>query len=119
MTLKDFKDKFSDWNTYYNDNEVEKMPWYEKNLDNDLENEIISRNLSKGRFLDLGTGPGTQANQLAKRGFDVTGTDLSENAIDKAKTLSNKVNFLTDDFLNSKLPDNEFEIGRASCRERV
>ncbi len=109
MTLKDFKDKFSDWNTYYKDNEVEKMPWYEKNLDHDLENEIISGNLSKGRFLDLGTGPGTQANQLAKRGFDVTGTDLSENAIEKAKTLSNKVNFLTDDFLNSKLPDNEFD----------
>ena len=109
MTLKDFKEKISDWNTYYKDNEVEKMPWYEKNLDHDLENEIISGNLSKGRFLDLGTGPGTQANQLAKRGFDVTGTDLSENAIEKAKTLSNKVNFLTDDFLNSKLPDNEFD----------
>jgi len=110
MTLKDFKEKFSDWDTYYEDNEVEKMPWYEKNLDHDLENEIISRNLNKGRFLDLGTGPGTQAIQLAKRGFDVTATDLSENAIGKAKKLSNTVNFVTDDFLNSKLPDNEFDF---------
>jgi len=110
MTLKDFKEKFSDWNTYYKDNEVEKMAWYEKNLDHDLENEIISGNLSEGRFLDLGTGPGTQAIQLAKRGFVVTATDLSENAIDKAKKLSSKVNFVTDDFLNSKLPDNEFDF---------
>ena len=109
MTLKDFKDKFSDWNTYYKDNEVEEMAWYEKNLDHDLEKEIVSGNLSKGRFLDLGTGPGTQAFQLEKRGFDVTATDLSENAIDKAKKLSNKINFVTDDFLNSKLPDNEFD----------
>ncbi len=110
ITLKDFKEKFSDWNTYYKDNEVEKMPWYEKNLDHDLENEIISGNLSEGRFLDLGTGPGTQAIQLAKRGFDVTATDLSENAIDNAKKLSNEVNFVTDNFLNSKLPDNEFDF---------
>ncbi len=110
MTLKDFKEKFSDWDTYYEDNEVEKMSWYEKNLDHDLENEIISRNLNKGRFLDLGTGSGTQAIQLAKRGFDVTATDLSENAIGKAKKLSNTVNFVTDDFLNSKLLDNEFDF---------
>ena len=109
MTLKDFKEKFSDWNTYYKDNKIEEMPFYEKNLDHDLENEIISSNLNKGRFLDLGTGPGTQAIQLAKRGFDVTATDLSENAIDKAKKLSNEINFVTDDFLNSKLPDKEFD----------
>ena len=109
MTLKDFKEKFSDWNTYYKDNEVAKMPWYEKDLDHDLENQIISGNFSKGRFLDLGTGPGTQAIQLSKRGFDVTATDLSENAIDMAKKQSNKVNFVTDDFLNSKLPDDEFD----------
>jgi len=109
MTLKNFKEKFSDWNTYYKDNEVAKMPWYEKSLDHDLENEIISANLSKGRFLDLGTGPGTQALQLSKRGFDVTATDLSENAIDQAKKQSNKVNFVTDDFLNSTLQDDEFD----------
>jgi len=110
MTLKDFKEKFSDWDTYYIDNKIEEMPWYNKNLDHDLENEIISRNLSKGRFLDLGTGPGTQAIQLAKRGFDVTATDLSESAIDKANKLSNEINFVTDDFLNSKLPENEFDF---------
>ncbi len=60
--------------------------------------------------MDLGTGPGTQAIQLAKQGFDVTATDLSENAILKAKNLSNKVNFVKDDFMNSKLQDNEFNF---------
>ena len=103
-------DEFSDWDTYYKDNEVSEMPWYDKNLDHDLENEIKTRNISSGRFLDLGTGPGTQAIQLAKHGFDVTGTDLSENAILKAKSQSKEVNFVKDDFLNSKLPDNEFNF---------
>ncbi len=84
MTIK-VDEEFSDWETYYKNNEVTKMPWYDKNLDHDLENEIKTRNVSSGRFLDLGTGPGTQAIQLAKQGFDVTATDLSENAILKAK----------------------------------
>ena len=109
MTIK-VDEEFSDWETYYKNNEVTKMPWYDKNLDHDLENEIKTRNVSSGRFLDLGTGPGTQAIQLAKQGFDVTATDLSENAILKAKNLSNEVNFVKDDFTNSKLQDNEFNF---------
>jgi len=109
MTIK-VDEEFSDWETYYKNNEVTKMPWYDKNLDHDLENEIKSRNVSSGKFLDLGTGPGTQAIQLAKQGFDVTATDLSENAILKAKNLSNEVNFVKDDFMNSTLQDNEFNF---------
>jgi SAM-dependent methyltransferase len=110
MTLMDDKKEFPDWDTYYKENNVKEMPWYESNLDADLKYEIISRNLSKGKFLDLGTGPGTQAIQLSNLGFDVTGSDLSENAIRKAKNLSKKVNFVTDDFLDSKLQENEFDF---------
>lgn len=104
------KKEFPDWDAYYKENNVKEMPWYELNLDPDLKNEIISRNLSVGKFLDLGTGPGTQAIQLSNLGFDVTGSDLSENAIKKAKNLSEKVNFVTDDFLNSKLLENEYDF---------
>ncbi len=110
LTLKDNKEEFEDWDKYYKENNVEDMPWYESNLDVDLENEINTRNLSRGKFLDLGTGPGTQAVQLSNLGFEVTGSDFSENAIKKAKKLSKKVNFVIDDFLNSKLPENEFDF---------
>jgi len=108
--LKSFKENFSGWDDFYRDNKVEEMPWYEKNLDHDLEYEITSKNLSKGKFLDLGTGPGTQAIQLAKRNFEVTATDVSSSAIEKAKKLSNKILFLVDDILNSKLSDREFDF---------
>ena len=67
------------------------MPWYEKDLDQDLENELKSKNYTTGDFLDLGTGPGTQALQLIKYDFKVTGTDISQNAIEKAKKLSSKI----------------------------
>ena len=100
---------FPDWDSFYKETDVEKMPWYEKSLDKDVESEIKSKNLSEGRFLDLGTGPGTQAVELAKLGFAVTGVDFSENAILKAKKLSDMVHFVHDDILNSKLPDNEFD----------
>ncbi len=106
----DNEKEFPDWDTYYRENNVKEMPWYESNLDPDLNNEIKSRNLSRGKFLDLGTGPGTQAIQLSNLGFDVTGSDLSETAITKAKSLSDKVNFVIDDFLNSKLNENEFDF---------
>jgi len=110
MTLMDNKKEFPDWNTYYKDNQVEKMPWYEKNLDADLAQEIKSKNLQSGKFLDLGTGPGTQAIRLKELGFDVIGTDISEHAIEKAKKISKNVNFVIDDIMNSKLPENEFNF---------
>ena len=60
--------------------------------------------------MDLGTCPGTQALQLSKYDFKVTGTDISQSTIDKAKKLSNKINFMVDNVLNSKLPDKKFDF---------
>jgi len=99
-----------DWDSFYKENKVEEMPWYEKNLDPDLEIQINSMNLTKGKFLDLGTGPGTQAIQLDKLGFEATGSDISKSAIDKAQQLSSNVSFVVDDFLNSSFPDNAFDF---------
>lgn len=98
-----------DWNKFYKETLIEDLPWFTKKLDFDLENEIKVRKLKRGRFLDLGTGDGTQARALAKNGFEVTGSDISEIAIENAKKLSKEINFLTDDILNSKLPANAFD----------
>jgi len=108
--FEDFKETFPGWDEYYKETNVEEMPWYEKNLDHDIENEIKLKNLNTGNFLDLGTGPGTQALQLSKYDFEVTATDISQSAIDKAKKLSNEVNFLVDDILDSKLSDKKFDF---------
>lgn len=99
---------FPNWNELYKQ-PVESMPWYNKDLDADLENVLDAEKITKGRFLDLGTGPGTQAIHLARRDFKVTGADLSENAINKAHKLSDRVNFIVDDILNSKLGDKQFD----------
>ena len=99
-----------EWDSFYRENKVDEMPWYEKNLDLDLEYQINFMNLTKGKFLDLGTGPGTQAIQLEKLGFESTGSDISKSAIDKAQQLSSKVNFIVDDILNSSFPNNAFDF---------
>ena len=58
------KKDFIEWEPYYRDSNVKNMPWYIKNLDKDLKREI--KKIKKGKFLDLGTGPGTQAIALSK-----------------------------------------------------
>jgi ubiquinone/menaquinone biosynthesis C-methylase UbiE len=89
------------------------MPWYNENFDSDLEKELDERKIiNGGKFLDLGTGPATQAIWLAKRGFGVIGSDLSQAAINRARKIyasEENVNFIVDDILNSKFNENEFD----------
>jgi SAM-dependent methyltransferase len=103
---------FPDWETLYKIQKVETMPWYNEILDSDLEDELARRKITNGKFLDLGTGPATQAVWLAKRGFNVIGSDLSETAIKRATSVyanEKNIDFVVDDILNSKLKANEFD----------
>jgi len=95
--------KIRDWNAYYKENQNETMPWYNPDLDADLAEILEQMKLNKGRFLDLGTGPATQANALAKMGFSVTGSDISEAAVARASQFYPDIEFVQDDILNTKL----------------
>ena len=99
---------FPDWETLYKIQKVETMPWYNEILDSDLEDELARRKITNGKFLDLGTGPATQAVWLAKRGFNVIGSDMSGTAIKRASNIyanEKNIDFVVDDILNSKLKD--------------
>lgn len=101
------------WEQLYQEQAVESMPWFHSDLDPDIEKSLTKLNLSTGSVLDIGTGPGTQAIILAERGFQVTATDLSETAVQKAaakvqgKVLN--IEWQQDDILNSKLKG-EFDL---------
>ncbi len=92
-----------DWNKLYAEVNVEDMPWYLPELDPDLNEALKELNIDSGSFLDLGTGPGTQAIELSKSGFKVTGSDISPQAILKARKLDTNVLFIEDNILNSKI----------------
>ena len=101
---------FPHWNDLYaNETSVGSLPWYNKDLDNDLKEHLRTMTMAKGRLLDLGTGPATQAIELSKLGFQVTATDISENAITRAKSMSKDIEFIVDDILESKLKDDSFD----------
>lgn len=99
--------KISDWDQYYIDETIESMPWFYENLDHDFKNALEKLKLSKKSVLDIGTGPGTQAIEMAKLGFDVTAIDISEAAVIKADFRSKregvKVTFLRDNILETRI----------------
>lgn len=99
-----------DWEQLYRSTPGERMPWYYPKIDPDLAG-AIDRYALRGRALDLGTGPGTQAIALAARGFDTTGTDISPAAVEAARRRDSegRVHFRTDDVLASRL-DKRFDV---------
>jgi hypothetical protein len=61
---------FPHWNDLYaNETGIGSLPWYNKDLDDDLKEYLSIMKITKGRLLDLGTGPATQAIELSKFGF--------------------------------------------------
>jgi cyclopropane fatty-acyl-phospholipid synthase-like methyltransferase len=98
---------FPGWEERYQQQAVETMPWFYPELDDDLRQTLDQLGLRTGAALDLGTGPGTQAMQLAQRGFDVTATDVSAAAIrlarEKAEAQGLSITWQQDDILSSRL----------------
>jgi cyclopropane fatty-acyl-phospholipid synthase-like methyltransferase len=99
---------FPSWEELYEKDVVETLPWFHRELDADFAAAIEARGLAAGsRVLDQGTGPGTQAVALAKRGFVVTATDIAPAALAyaerKAKEQGATVTWVRDDVLATKL----------------
>lgn len=103
------KRELPNWEQVYQNQAVESMPWFSPELDPDLDSALSKLNLQSGTVLDLGTGPGTQAIALAKRGFQVTATDLSRTAIENAQAKGNaqdlEIRWQQDDILQSQLKE--------------
>src|SRR5262245_5909905 len=110
---EDEKREFPRWEELYQQQEVESMPWFNPELDEDLEKALDELGLRGGSALDLGTGPGTQAIHLARRGFAATATDISEAAIrlasEKAQNEGLEITWEQDDILDTRL-DRQFDF---------
>src|SRR5437667_11726596 len=99
-----------DWEKVYATSDVATLPWYSPALDADIDRALKAHRLRGVRILDLGTGPATQAMNLAKRGFDVVATEISASAIKKAKASAKaaglSIEFRVDNVLASNLAPN-------------
>lgn len=92
----------TEWDSVYA-GDVRSLPWYSEALDEDVGRALSSRRIRKGIFLDIGTGPGTQAAALSAMGFTVLGTDVSPKAVRKARRRFPRVMFIADDITATRL----------------
>ncbi|OGP25406.1 MAG: methyltransferase type 11 [Deltaproteobacteria bacterium GWB2_55_19] len=113
MSDKNERRAFPDWEKLYKAEPVEKMPWFNPELDSDLAEALEALDIRGGLALDIGTGPGTQAFRLAEMGFEVTATDLSPTAIRKARKAAREkvlnIDFRVDNILATRL-SGKFDI---------
>lgn len=68
---------------------------------------FVSKNIRKGRVLDIGMGPGNLENILFKKDNDVVGIDISKKSIEIAKMRFPKFKYIVGDFLDIKLNESE------------
>jgi len=75
---------------------------------------VESGRIKPGRAIDLGCGAGANAIYLAENGFEVTGVDYAEAAIEKARARANgtgtQISFITDDLTNLRYISGTFDF---------
>lgn len=102
------------WEEAYKSGRPEATPWEKGEADKYLKRLIKEGKISGRKVLDACSGFGTQAIYLAKHGFSVSGVDISETAVSKAKERANKagvkVDFLKGDVQNLPFKDGAFDF---------
>ena len=100
-------ERYNYWSNVWKENN---LPWDIKTHDINLENFLNTFNIKKGKVLEIGCGFGYDTKFLYELGFDVTGLDISKNAIDIAKkNNSQNVKFKCIDFFNYDT-ENDFDF---------
>ena len=109
--------KWNDKNlAMYKDSTENRFPWNFKELDPDYRTVIDLLSVRHPlKICDIGTCSGEQVIEMAKLGHEVTGTDVSEAALQMAmKNLSKedgiRAFFAVDDILDSRFSDNCFDL---------
>jgi ubiquinone/menaquinone biosynthesis C-methylase UbiE len=104
------EDKFS-WDNAYLSNEYRKH-WHYSNPSQELATLLATVIVRKGSALDLGCGAGVETMFLAENGFRASGIDVSDKAIELAKSSAKRrrlrIDFQTGTVLDLPYRDEEF-----------
>ena len=102
------------WDDIYRRYTLDEIPWELKRPDEPLRRLVESGTLKRGTVLDACSGAGTQSIYLARKGFTVTGIEISPAAVEISETRSQKAgvtcNFVTGDVLSFPFKTKEFDI---------
>jgi methyl halide transferase len=90
------------------------IPWDLGRVDANLKNMIEKSSYKTCKALDIGCGTGDNVIWLAKNGFESTGCDIVEQAIEAAKKKADEAGaacqFLCHDFMDSNPYDEKFDL---------
>lgn len=105
---------YEEWDQIYRKYPLETLGW-ELGKPRKVLVELVDKGIIKpGKTLDLCCGAGTNTVYLAKKGFQVTGIDISSKAIEyaeeKAKEANVKIKLLVQNFLKLPFDDEEFDF---------
>jgi len=102
------------WDIIYHRRRPESLPWELGEPRKVLVDLVESGTVMSSKALDLCCGAGTNPIYLAKKGFEVTGLDISDKAVEFAKKQASKEDaemfLLVADFLNLPLISAEFNL---------
>jgi ubiquinone/menaquinone biosynthesis C-methylase UbiE len=99
------------WNNAYTSGEY-KNHWHYSNPSQELATLLATVNIRAGSALDIGCGAGVETVFLAENGFRTSGIDVSDKAIELAKSLAKRrkvrIDFRTGTVLDLPYHDREF-----------
>jgi len=105
---------YEEWDEIYRKYPLEELGW-ELGKPRPILVEVVERGLiKKGKALDICCGAGTNTVYLAEKGFEATGIDISQTAIEiakkKAEKAKVKIDFRVEDFTKLPFADEEFDF---------
>lgn len=91
------------------------LPWNINRADYNVINVVTNEPIPVGKAIDIGCGTGDISIWLANQGFNVTGIDYSDKAIELAKTKAKEkravnATFFSLDILNDKIPGADYSF---------
>ncbi|MCP8304713.1 MAG: class I SAM-dependent methyltransferase [archaeon] len=105
-----------EWEIIYREYPLEGIPWHSEEPAEYLVDLLKEKKVKIGLALDVCSGAGKNAVYLAKKGFDVTGIDISPTAIKYAKKrareagVSERCKFFTGNVTEMKIPKDNFDF---------
>lgn len=106
--------KYRDWNRVYTEHSLKELPWELGRPREVLVDLIEAGRIKPCRALDICCGTGTNTLYMARMGFDVTGIDISLQAIkmakQKAKEAKVKARFMVGNAVEVPFGNEEFDF---------
>jgi len=105
---------YQDWDRVYREYPLEELPWELGRPREVLVRAIESGKVKPGKALDICCGAGTNTVYMARKGFKVTGLDISSQAIkyarQKARRAGVEMRFIVGNTLDFPFEDEEFDF---------